>query len=341
VKAALDVLESARANARVDRAIESARDAVDGLTRRRFSPQIATRYFSWPSEAFPTPWRIWLDGAELISVTTLIAGGLTISSADYFLEPANYGPPYTSIETDLDSSSSFGSSGSHQRAISVLGLFGYRDDAQTVGTLSGSLTASTSTSPSITWTALADVGIGSLLRVDDERMIVTGRSMVDTTQNVGGAGLTASNADVALTVSDGTAFSIDEPLLIESERMRVVDIAGNVLTVKRAQDGSVLATHAAGVDVYALTGVTVTRAAQGSTLAAHNSAATVTRHVPPALVRDLSLAYSINELLQESAGYARVAGSGDHQRELSGRGISTIEAEVLERHGRQILTRSV
>lgn len=343
VKAALDIAESARANERVDRAIEAARDSVDRLTRRRFSPTEGTRYFAWPDEQYPTSWRLWLGPDELASSSgvSITAGAATFAANSFFLEPANQGPPYTYIETDLDGSAAFASSGTHQRAIAVTGIFGHSDTAATVGTLSGSLAASLTASPTLTWTDLASVGVGTLLKVDSERMLVLGRTMVDTTQNVGGSGLTASTTSVALTVSDGTAFSIDEILLVESERLRVVDIAGNVLTVKRAQDGTVLAAHTAGVDVYALTGLIVARAQQGTTLAAHNSAATVTRHVVPALVRDLAVAYAVTQLQQESAGYARVAGSGDNQRETIGRAVGILEQEAVERYGRQILMRTV
>src|SRR5690606_22447868 len=49
VKAALDYKETARNDAQVDRAIESASRAVEGLLHRRFYPETATRYFDWPN----------------------------------------------------------------------------------------------------------------------------------------------------------------------------------------------------------------------------------------------------------------------------------------------------
>lgn len=340
VKNALDLAETFRTNERIDRAIESASDQIDGMTRRRFSPTIDTRYFSWPSEEYRTPWRLWLDGNELVSLTSCTSGGATLT-ADVFLEAQAYGPPYAAIEVDLDSSSAFSSSGTHQRSIAVTGVFGYTDDQATVGTLASSLAASLTASPSITWTDLAGVGVGTLLQIDTERLLVIGRTMVDTTQNVGGSGLTNAASSVALTVSDGTAFSQGEVLYVETERMQVLEIAGNVLTVKRAIDGTVLAAHSAGVDVYAQTGVLTVRAAQGSTLAAHNSAATVTRHVLPPAIRDFALGIALSQLLQEQAGYARTAGTADMVRLVTGKGLESLEEAALERHGRQILMRSV
>jgi hypothetical protein len=338
VKGALDVAETARSNDRVDRAIESAVTTIDAMMRRRFTPWTGTRYFRWPNPQSPTPWRLWLGLDEIISITALSAGGTTIPSSDYFLEPANSGPPYTSIETDQSRSSTFAPGNTAQRAVAVTGTFGYRADEETVGSLAGTLAASTSATATVTWTT-ARIGVGSLLRIDSERVLVTERTMVDTTQN--SPALTASVADTSITVSDVTAFAVEEIILIGTERMRIVDIAGTALTVKRAYDGTVLAAHSPGDNIYALTGVTLARAQCGTTLAAHSTSATIYRHIVPPLIRDLALATAVNQLLQESAGYARVVGSGDAQMETSGKGLRALEQDALERHGRQILTRAV
>ncbi len=48
VKTALDIKESARVNAQIDRALAGARDSVETLCNRKFYPQAATRVFDWP-----------------------------------------------------------------------------------------------------------------------------------------------------------------------------------------------------------------------------------------------------------------------------------------------------
>lgn len=338
VKASLDVAETARADDRIDRAIEAASADVDGFLRRTFSPMLATRYFPWPDVAYRSPYRLWLDDAEVITVTSLVSGGVTIAPADYFLEPANSGPPYWAIETDLSSSASFQAGDTRQRAIAVTGLFGYQNDEESVGALSGSLSDS-ATSASVTWTT-PKVGVGSLLRIDSEYMVVTGRSMVTTGQTLQ-ANLLKDVAGTTVAVTTGSAFQEGSVILIDAERMKVVDIAGNNLVVKRAHDGSVLAAHSSGATIYALTGVTLRRGAQGSTAAAHSSSAAVSRHQPPGLVRDLALAYALTQHLQEAAGYARVVGAGENQQEVAGRGLKTIEAAAFVRHGHQILIGAV
>jgi hypothetical protein len=179
--------------------------------------------------------------------------------------------------------------------------------------------------------------------VDDERMIVTGRSMADTTQNVGGSGLTAQANSVTLTVSDGTAFAVDEVLLIESERMVIADIAGNQLTVIRAWDGSVLAAHTAGVDIYASRSLTVTRGALGTTAATHTGGATIQRWDPPALVRDFVIGEAMNRLLQEQAGYARIskASTGSKSVSVETLSLESLRTRTYNAHGRKARTRAV
>ncbi|HEX2657854.1 MAG TPA: hypothetical protein VHU40_06265 [Polyangia bacterium] len=335
VKEAPDFKETARADRRIMRALENASRSIEGLCHRRFYPETATRYFDWPTGA--RPWRVWLDDSELISVATLSSGGTTIASTDYFLEPNRTGPPYNRIEIDLSSSAAFGGGSTHQRDVTVTGLFGYRNDETVVETVTEALDASET---EVQLHNSADIGVGSLIRIDDERMIITGRAALTTGGGIGDD-LTASVASVRFLVDTGTHFHAGETILIDSERMLVVDIAGDFLTVKRAWDGSVLATHTTGADVYRYNSFTVVRGALGTTAAAHNSGATVYRWDPPGPVRSLCVAEALVELAQGQAAYARTSGSGENQRETSGRGLADLRAQVYRSHGRKARVRSV
>lgn len=344
VMRALDSKLTARNSGQIDRALQSASRDVESLCHRRFYPETATKYFDWPDSQYGTSWRLWLDDSELISVTTLSSGGTTIVAADYFLEPNRTGPPYSKLEIDLASSAAFGGGDTHQRDITITGLFGYKNDETTAGTLTAAVSTTTATTISVDGAAAAVLGVGSVVRVDSERILVTGRAMADTTQNLGGSGLTAQANSVTVAVTDGTAFSIDEILLIESERMLIVDIAGNNLTVKRAWDGSVLAAHAAGVDIYASRTLTVTRGALGTTAATHSSAATVTRWDPPGLVRDLVIAEVTSRLTNEQSGYSRTRRSGEgesSERAISASALNSLRDRVYASHGRKGRVRSV
>ena len=335
VARALDSKLTARNFAQIDRAIEAAAVAIEGLTHRRFYPKVDTRYFDWPNDQYARSWRLWLQQHELVSVTTLTIGGTVIAAADYFLRPYD-GPPYTRLEIDLDSSSAFGpaAGGTHQRAVSILGVYGYSADDAVAGTTAEALDAS-ETGVDVTDSAL--IGVGDLIKVESERMLVTGKTMLDTAVNIDAAdSLTAAANDVSITMSTTTnAPVVDEVILIDSERMLVVDVAGSVLTVKRAWDGTVLAAHSASADIYAGRTLTVVRGSVGTTAVSHSTSIVVTKHIVPPLVRDLSIAEALTTLLQEGSGYARTAGSGENEREVSGRGVRGLRDDVYTAHGRK------
>ncbi len=178
------------------------------------------------------------------------------------------------------------------------------------------------------------LGVGDVAVVDSERFLVTGKSMVTTAQTQQGSGVsTASAQDNVLAVTDGTKYFAGEVVLLGAERMLVVDISGNNLTVKRAWDGTVLATHS-GATILALRLLTVTRGALGSTAATHLNAAAVSRSVVPTLVRELAVAEAINIIEQENSAWSRTIGEGDNLRPMSGAGLYDIRKRAAIAFGR-------
>lgn len=334
VKAAMDSKSTAYNNDRVDRAIKAATDSIEGLCHRRFYPEIGTRSFAWPNAQNAGPGRLWLDENELVSVTSVVAGGITIPSTDYYLEPNEAGPPYNLLEINRATSSAFSAGATSQRSIIITGLWaGCPVDEEPAGALGEALDTS-ETAVDVTDSTV--IGVGQILRVDSERMIVTGKRMIATGQTVLTTALTNLDNNVSVLVTDGTAFAYDETILVDSERMRIVDIAGNTLTVKRAYDGSVLAAHSVGAAIYAPRTLVVQRGALGTTAAEHLTAAPVVKFLPPALVSDLAVAEAENTLHQQAAGYVRLAGSGDATREAFARGLQDLRDQVYIRFGRKV-----
>jgi hypothetical protein len=332
VKFSADMKETARNNAQVDRAIEAASRAVEGFLRRSFAPVLATRYFDWPNHQYARSWRLWLDENDLISVTSLTTGGTALSASDYFLEPVNSGPPYDRVEVDMGSSASFSVEDTWQRSIAITGLWGYTDDNTAVGTITEALDASEA-AVEVDGATAAQIGVGSVLKVDSERFLVTNRTTLTTGQTLQ-SDVSGEDNVVGISVADGTTFAVDEVILIGSERMRIVDIAGNTLTVIRAWDGSTLADHSSGATVYAYRTLTVTRGALGTSAATHDSGATVYRWDIPGPVRELAMAEAINNLEQASGAYARVSGQVDRERDTTARGLLDLRRSVLRSHGR-------
>lgn len=331
VKAALDN-KTARDDSLIDRAIASASDGIEAEFHRKFYPQVDTRYFDWPNFSGARAGELWLDEDELLSIDTITSGGTTIAPADYFLYPSN-SQPYNRLSLDRSANASFDSGSTAQRSIVIAGVFGYTDAEQAAGTLSGAVDASQTT---VDVSDSSAVGVGHLIRVGTERLLVSGKQSLDSGQQLQG-NLTANANAVTVPVEDGTGFHSGEVVLIDAERMLITDIAGNNLIVKRGWDGSVLAIHALNAPVYVPRRLTVERGSAGTTAATHGLSAPVFRHTPPSLIEELCLAEAINTVMQKQSGYARTIGTGESLREAPGRGISDIRkrAEVAYRRYRK------
>jgi hypothetical protein len=335
VKSAVDVRDSVRANAQIDRIIEDVSRGIENNTCRRvFHPRIMTQTWDWPDPDRPTPWRLWLGGkSELISVSAVSSGGVSIATSAIELYPT-YGPPYTRLELDRATTATFSNSGTPQNAISVTGLFaGAPLDERSVGTIVEDLDT---TETLIDVADVSSIGVGSLLRCDTERMIVTGSRALDTGVNLG-ANITAQANATAVTLSTTTlAPEPGEVITIDVERMLVLDRIGTTLSVQRAYDGTVLAAHTAPADIYAHRTLVVQRGVSGTTAATHTSGAALLRWYPPGPVEGLAVAEALNQLEQEKSAYARVVGSGEGQREARGAGLADKRCEVRKSHGRRV-----
>lgn len=343
VQTALDYKDSARNNAQIDRSIAAGSRSVDQLTHRRFYPTTGIRYFDWPDQ-FARSWRIWTNEHEAISVSSIALRGTStvLDPAAYFLEPVNSGPPYSRIEIDIGiggGSATFGGSAGYQRSVAVTGLWGYRDEQASVGTVAFALAGN----PSATALLASDgsqIGVGSLLIADGERMLVTSRSWADSTATLSVAtGALLSNT--LLPVSLGSLFNPGESIIIGGENMMVDDVIGNSILVRRAQQGSVLAAHAPGDQILVSRRFTVERGACGTSVVGHSGGVALARQVYPSLVQELAVAEALTSMGQKLSGYGRVIGTGDNQREATGKGIEDMRSQVYAAHGRQMRVQAV
>ena len=336
VKRALDSAKTARTDAQVDSAILAATEDIYGRCHRTFYPELKTVAFDWPDRVQRVPsWRLWLDANELISITSFTSGGVVIPTDDLKLYP-NSGPPYNRIEIDLGSSSALSAGDTHQQSISITGLYGYRNDEQTAGALTEALDASET---AVDVTDSAGIGIGQLIRIGSERMVVTGKRSLTTGQTLQ-ADLAAQANNTSVAVADGTAFAIGEVVLVGAERMLVLDVAGNTLIVKRQWDGTVLAVHTAGAVVYAPRTLTVERGVLGTTAATHDTAAVIVRWMPPSLIEQLAVAEALVTLGCEQAGYATSTRAGESARSVT-LTIDDLRERVYTTHGRKARSRAV
>ena len=306
VKDALDVLETKRANREIDRQIAAASRQIDRKMHRIFYPEIATRSFDWPDPQAHWPWRLFFEegGSRHVELagplTSLVSGGVTIPLGNVKYYPPD-NPPYDWLELDVSSTSVFNATDTWQQTTVAVGPWGFGMDELAAGTLAGNLNA---TDTSVNLGVPGYRGVGSLLRIDSERFIVTDRSMTTSGQVLGAGGLDVKNSTVLVPVSDSSQYAAGEVILIDGERMRVEDTAGATnLLVHRAWDGSPIAAHTAGATIYANRLLTVERGALGTTAATHNANAAIAEHEPPEDIRQLCVAQAVANLVQTRAGY--------------------------------------
>lgn len=325
IQETLDQADALRLNRRIADACRSASRDLEGVLHRRFYPQTGTRYLDFRWAAGDTMWVNNAD-CEVITCASLVVDGTTLTEGvDFYLDlPGGNGPPYTAIRLYRDAATTWSS---EPRGNVFTGTVGGSAGTAPAGALAAAVSTSDGTTITVTNSSL--IGVGDLLLCDTERMTVSSKALTTTTATVTGA-VAADEAVTTIPVSSGALVHAGEMILSGAERMYVEDVVGNNLIVKRAQNASVLETHANADVVYAPRLLTVKRGAAGTTAAQHLTAATLVRNLPPALVSEAAAALAINFVEQGKAGYARTAGAGDHQRASGGTGVAAAVAAAVE-----------
>lgn len=341
VSSSLEIFNTAYAKRIIMQKLAASSRSLEGFLHRRFYPEYRTIKADWPNYSYSPSWDIDLWANEAIELGSITSGGVTIPPSDCILRRADdmTEPPYDTLQISLSSSSALSAGSTFQQSLQIALLTGWNDTDTSIPSayLGGAINAAVTTIVLYPADGIFNVGIGSIVLLDDERIILTDRRMSHSTITTAGT-LTANQSSDSLAVTDGTAFAVDEIILIESERMKIRDIAGNTLVVDRAVDGSVLASHASGLGIYALRTFTARRGALGTTAAAHSSAIAAyahdfATHVP--LINELCIAETVVSLEQNAGGYARVIGSGASSREVKGEGLADVRDRAYIAHGRK------
>lgn len=324
-------------------ALISASADVDNLVslgdeqRPAFAPWTGVITFDWPTSNNWDSYRFWLNQYRLHALTSIESGGDDLSALA-LLWPSS-GAPYSAIEINTTGSDTLDvGSGTGQRSLAIGGEWGTLGEFRSRALWA--LGASASAGDEVL-TINAPIGIGSLIAVDSERMIITDRTWMASGQTA--SALTAQLNDQVISVSSGGAFFIGEEIMIDSERMVVRDTVGNLLTVQRAADGTTLAAHTAGAAIQWARRASVDRGALGTTAASHASGAAVQLYRAPSLAEQLTIAYAIDRRASETVGYARSLDHIADRRQLASRavggavgatGIPALEARLISAYGR-------
>jgi len=339
VKTALDAPDAARADSQVDRALQAASRAVYGVCKRKFYPEITTKRFDWPNRQTQEPWRLRLDASDLWSLTSITAGGVTIPPSAIILEPQWDGPPYTNIQVSLASGSAFQAGATFQQSIAITGIWGTAGAGAQAATTTVGTTGASATSMTVAGTP--GIGVGSILQVDSELVIVSERSY--TSGGTITADVAASSAATLLPMASTAGWSRGDWALVDAERVLVVDVSPGGLIVRRAWDGTVLAAHTSGASVYAPWVLTVQRGQLGTAAASHTAGSTVSTWRAPSLVEEYTIAHALTALLDERAGYARAyeGQQGGQTTPVSRRSLKALAEDLYGTYGRQARTRVV
>ena len=358
VKRALDQEGiTATSNDRIDRALQTVADTVEGQMHRVFYPLDTSRYFDWPNAQYAAPWKLWFGQWDLVAATSVQSpAGTSLLLYQLFLEPVNRKPgfPFEWLESDRSTNAAWGIGPTPQHSILIAGTWGFSADTDSAGTLASSAGSSDAT---ITVSDSSLSGVGDLLVLEPgtasapypsypgtagavgaptgERVLITGRSTATTGLTQSGAGCSsASSEDNTLATTGSGSLNAGEVIVLDAERMLIQEIIGANAIVKRAWDGTYLAAHSSAT-VYADRTLNVLRGQLGTTAASHSSSAAVGRHRVPSLIRDLSIAECLNQVLQEGSGYARTVGQGETAMPAPGIGLAEKWDEARTTYGRK------
>jgi hypothetical protein len=333
VQSALGYADNVRTNRRVDSAIRAGTREIEGFLHRTFLPRLATRSFDMPDTDI-----LWLYDSELASApTSFTSGGTTMTNGtDYILRPES-GPPYRWIEERSAGSVKFQAGATPQNSLSITGDFSYPCRTIAAATLSGGINSSDF---ALVLDDSSLVGVGSLLAIGSEYILITERLMSSTGTTIAG-NLTTSKSEVIIPVASGVAVALAETIQVDAERMRVLGIDGNELIVERAVAGSVLAAHTSGATVMAPRTCAVVRGMRGSTAASHSDADGVDVLRPPSQVEELCSAIAGNIVTQSSANWAARQGASETQYQPDARGILLLKEDVYTAFGRKTRSRAV
>ncbi len=316
LQAAADYKPTAYEAERLRRIVDAASRRIELRLHRHFYPLTETVTYTRPVLTKPhtsTSTGFFLN-RDLLSVSAVTVDDAAQTVGLIELWPTQYGPPYSWL----------GVTGAD---IVIVADWGFSNTTTPAGALAEALDASETAVDVTDSSTSSGLGIGDLAIVDTERMVVTAKTQLDIAQNIQG-NLTADTSNTTVPVEDGTAIFAGESLLVNAEEMLVLAISANNLTVKRAWNGSVLAAHTSGDDIFAPRTLTVERGAAGSTAATHADTTAITRNLPPAAITDLCIAEAINTYEQETAGYAREVGAGETQTEARGIGLKDARNEA-------------
>lgn len=249
----------------------------------------------------------------LLSVTTLVNDGTTLSSTDYIKKPDHgHWPngPYTKLTVDPDAANL--SSWVHEEdGVNLTGKFGLFDRSASTSATVADTTQQSDSQTTLKVSNGSQVSPGMVLLIGTEQELVTGYESPTASVTTVTEPVTAT--DDTLTLANAALVSIGEIIRIDFEQMKITDIrtTSNQAAVIRGYNGTARTTHAdnAAVDVYRT--VKVARGVNGTTAAVHANGVTVSRYYAPDDVQYLTRQIAVLMVNKALSGYQGRTGNAE------------------------------
>jgi len=249
--------------------------------------------------------RLYLPGG-LLSVTSIVNDGTTLTASDYMLMPSQRAwpnGPYTWLDVAEDATN-LSEWCEDKDGVVITGPWGLftltEDTGADVGT-----GGQTNSATSLLTTNGAKFSPGAVLLIGTEQELVTATGdPSDSTANLGAA--ITDEHDYIITLDDASKINIGEIIRIDLEQMKVRDrnTSTNQLYLERGWNKTLKATHSNSADVYVYRTFTVERGVNGTTAASHNAAVDISRQVVPDDINFLCRQIAGKMLKMAQSGFA-------------------------------------
>jgi len=263
-----------------------------------FLPVTMTRKFNGKSKTN-------LIVPPLLSVTSLVNNSVTLSEADYSLQPngRHYANgPYSEIYAALGLSWSCLDNG-----VEVTGPWGLYDAVKALGATLGAEQAANALALQVNNGSLVSPGMVVVVGSEAESIDGTSSTPIAAVTTLNGAVDAVSDIVV---FANGALINVGEIIRMDLEQARVLDRNGNTGYLQRGWNKTRKVSHltSASVDVYRT--FNVTRGVNGTTAALHASAAAISRQMVPPDVKQLTLKIASRMLKDSATGYSGVMADG-------------------------------
>lgn len=217
----------------------------------------------------------------MLSITSIVNDGITLSAIDYILKPDNgFWPngPYGRILVDPDATN-LSCWVDEEDGVEVIGPSGLYLRIANIGATVADTTKQTSSQATLKVSDGSLVSPGMILLIGSEQEAVTGWGSPTT-------GVTTCNGAVAatddtVTFADGSLVNVGEIIRIDFEQMKIKDKNGHVGEIIRGWNGTRKVAHLTGANVDVYRTVTVERGINGTTAAEHLNGVSISRYCVP------------------------------------------------------------